>query len=137
MRAAAARFEIIDTWNSTGLAGSGSNDYRVKDLFVPDAHTIAVFACPLTGTLPTTPTLTVTPGMASEHYNLAVGDLNHDGHDDRASRRRGVRRLGEQRRGSARCDPRPDADPAAAWHDGRVGHVQTPPSPGTPDCEPL
>jgi len=37
----ASRFEIIDTWHSTGLAGSGSNDYRVKDLFVPDAHTIA------------------------------------------------------------------------------------------------
>ena len=39
--APASRFEIIDTWHSTGLAGSGSNDYRVKDLFVPDAHTIA------------------------------------------------------------------------------------------------
>ena len=39
--APAAQFEIIDTWHSTGLAGSGSNDYRVKDLFVPDAHTIA------------------------------------------------------------------------------------------------
>jgi alkylation response protein AidB-like acyl-CoA dehydrogenase len=38
--APAAQFEIIDTWHSTGLAGSGSNDYRVKDLFVPDAHTI-------------------------------------------------------------------------------------------------
>jgi indole-3-acetate monooxygenase len=39
--APASHFEIIDTWHSTGLAGSGSNDYRVKDLFVPDAHTIA------------------------------------------------------------------------------------------------
>jgi alkylation response protein AidB-like acyl-CoA dehydrogenase len=40
--APASRFEIIDTWHSTGLAGSGSNDYRVKDLlFVPEAHTIA------------------------------------------------------------------------------------------------
>jgi alkylation response protein AidB-like acyl-CoA dehydrogenase len=38
--APASQFEIIDTWHSTGLAGSGSNDYRVKDLFVPDAHTI-------------------------------------------------------------------------------------------------
>ncbi len=39
--APASQFEILDTWHSTGLAGSGSNDYRVKDLFVPDAHTIA------------------------------------------------------------------------------------------------
>jgi alkylation response protein AidB-like acyl-CoA dehydrogenase len=39
--APASRFEILDTWHSTGLAGSGSNDYRVKDLFVPEAHTIA------------------------------------------------------------------------------------------------
>ena len=39
--APASQFEIIDTWYSTGLAGSGSNDYRVKDLFVPDAQTIA------------------------------------------------------------------------------------------------
>jgi len=33
-------FEVIDTWHSTGLAGSGSNDYRCTDLFVPDDHTI-------------------------------------------------------------------------------------------------
>jgi indole-3-acetate monooxygenase len=39
--APASQFEIIDTWHSTGLAGSGSNDYRVKDLFVPAAQTIA------------------------------------------------------------------------------------------------
>ena len=39
--APASRFEIIDTWHSTGLAGSGSNDYRATDLFVPDAHTLS------------------------------------------------------------------------------------------------
>jgi alkylation response protein AidB-like acyl-CoA dehydrogenase len=37
--APASAFEIVDTWWGTGLAGSGSNDYRVKDLFVPDEHT--------------------------------------------------------------------------------------------------
>ena len=30
--------EIQDTWNTTGLAGSGSNDYSVTDAFVPDGH---------------------------------------------------------------------------------------------------
>ena len=39
--APASNFEIIDTWHSTGLAGSGSNDYAARDLFVPEAHTLA------------------------------------------------------------------------------------------------
>jgi alkylation response protein AidB-like acyl-CoA dehydrogenase len=37
--AAAASFEILDTWRTTGLAGSGSNDYTCTDLFVPAHHT--------------------------------------------------------------------------------------------------
>ena len=40
--APAASFEVIDTWHSTGLAGSGSNDYRTTDLFVPAAHTFSL-----------------------------------------------------------------------------------------------
>ena len=39
--APASNFEIIDTWHSTGLAGSGSHDYAARDLFVPEAHTLA------------------------------------------------------------------------------------------------
>jgi len=31
--------EILDTWYTTGLRGSGSNDYRIKDVFVPEEHT--------------------------------------------------------------------------------------------------
>ena len=37
--APASSFEVLDTWHSTGLAGSGSNDYQTRDLFVPQAHT--------------------------------------------------------------------------------------------------
>jgi alkylation response protein AidB-like acyl-CoA dehydrogenase len=32
--------EIIDTWYTTGLAGSGSCDYTITDVFVPDEHTL-------------------------------------------------------------------------------------------------
>jgi alkylation response protein AidB-like acyl-CoA dehydrogenase len=40
--APASSFEILDTWRSTGLAGSGSHDYRTADLFVPEAHTFVL-----------------------------------------------------------------------------------------------
>jgi alkylation response protein AidB-like acyl-CoA dehydrogenase len=32
---------IIDTWNVTGLRGTGSHDIEVEDLFVPDEHTFS------------------------------------------------------------------------------------------------
>lgn len=32
-------FEILDTWHTTGLAGSGSHDYQVSDAFVPAEQT--------------------------------------------------------------------------------------------------
>jgi alkylation response protein AidB-like acyl-CoA dehydrogenase len=41
MLAPASSFEVIDTWHSTGLAGSGGNDFAARDLFVPEAHTLA------------------------------------------------------------------------------------------------
>jgi indole-3-acetate monooxygenase len=33
--------KITDTWQVVGLRGTGSDDYEVADLFVPDAHAIA------------------------------------------------------------------------------------------------
>lgn len=35
-----ADVEILDTWHTTGLAGSGSCDYTITDLFVPREHTL-------------------------------------------------------------------------------------------------
>jgi 3-hydroxy-9,10-secoandrosta-1,3,5(10)-triene-9,17-dione monooxygenase len=35
-------YSIIDTWHSSGLKGTGSNDVEVKDVFVPEAMTLAV-----------------------------------------------------------------------------------------------
>jgi alkylation response protein AidB-like acyl-CoA dehydrogenase len=33
--------EILDTWYTTGLRGTGSNDIAVRDVFVPDEHTFS------------------------------------------------------------------------------------------------
>jgi 3-hydroxy-9,10-secoandrosta-1,3,5(10)-triene-9,17-dione monooxygenase len=35
-------YRIVDTWNATGLRGTGSNDVEVDDAFVPEAMTLAV-----------------------------------------------------------------------------------------------
>jgi alkylation response protein AidB-like acyl-CoA dehydrogenase len=43
MMARAAEWQILDTWYTTGLAGSGSNDYTAADLFVPAEHTFSLF----------------------------------------------------------------------------------------------
>lgn len=39
-----SEFTILDTWHSVGLAGSGSHDVEVKDLFVP-AHRTLPLGC--------------------------------------------------------------------------------------------
>ncbi|HEX6499714.1 MAG TPA: acyl-CoA dehydrogenase family protein [Micromonosporaceae bacterium] len=40
---------VFDTWDTTGLRGSGSNDYAVEDLFIPEHHSF-VFSEPKSGT---------------------------------------------------------------------------------------
>jgi len=37
----AADCEILDTWYSIGLRGTGSHDYQVSDVFVPAAHSLS------------------------------------------------------------------------------------------------
>jgi alkylation response protein AidB-like acyl-CoA dehydrogenase len=38
--------EILDTWHTTGLAGSGSHDYRAHDVFVPEERSFDVLSPP-------------------------------------------------------------------------------------------
>jgi alkylation response protein AidB-like acyl-CoA dehydrogenase len=42
MLAPAASFQVLDTWYTTGLAGSGSHDYVTEDLFVPAEHSFSL-----------------------------------------------------------------------------------------------
>lgn len=37
------KVNILDTWHVLGLRGSGSTDYEVEDVFVPDAHVFKYF----------------------------------------------------------------------------------------------
>lgn len=46
MMASAVSWQVLDTWHTTGLAGSGSNDYVTNDLFVPDEHSFSLFDPP-------------------------------------------------------------------------------------------
>ena len=40
----AEKAEVLDTWYVDGMAGTGSNDVRVADLFVPEARTVSLAA---------------------------------------------------------------------------------------------
>ena len=42
----ASALEIIDTWHTTGMRGTGSVDFRATDLFVPEEHSYSVFEPP-------------------------------------------------------------------------------------------
>lgn len=39
----ASACKVHDNWRTTGLAGSGSNDWSVEDVFVPEAHSFSLF----------------------------------------------------------------------------------------------
>jgi alkylation response protein AidB-like acyl-CoA dehydrogenase len=42
----AEEIEVLDTWHTTGLAGSGSHDYQATDVFVPAERTFDLLEAP-------------------------------------------------------------------------------------------
>ncbi len=63
---------IVDTWNATGLAGTGSNDIAVEDAFVPD-HRIAPMRALCKGE---GPGRAVNPGYLYRLPQMAVFSFN-------------------------------------------------------------
>ena len=54
----ASSCDILDTWHSIGLRGTGSHDYAVADVFVPEDHSISFRSQPVeSGPLYAIPTI--------------------------------------------------------------------------------
>ncbi|ANP53146.1 alkylation response protein AidB-like acyl-CoA dehydrogenase [Streptomyces griseochromogenes] len=85
------QFEIHDTWYTTGLAGSGSNDYSCQDLFVPAEHAFALTRPRRPGPLLRTPDA-VQRKMPGIPLGLARAALDHavDLAEGRADRETGT-----------------------------------------------
>ncbi len=61
-------FEILDTWHTSGLCGSGSHDVRLDDVFVPDARIVA----PIGGSRHANPLLNFPLGARLAYNKVAV-----------------------------------------------------------------
>ena len=67
--------EILDTWHSIGLRGTGSHDFAVADVFVPAAHSLSFREPPVeSGPLYALPTIALfSTGLAA----VALGIARH------------------------------------------------------------
>lgn len=77
----ADRWQVLDTWDTVGLAGSGSHDYTISDAFVPAEQTWMIGAPGRPGTLYAWPgmfivnLLGVPLGVAADACDTATGLL--------------------------------------------------------------
>jgi indole-3-acetate monooxygenase len=65
--------EVLDTWDSIGLRGTGSHDYTVTDVFVPAAHSLSLREPPVEqGPLYAMPMIAVSaPALAAVGLGIA------------------------------------------------------------------
>ncbi|GLW52541.1 acyl-CoA dehydrogenase family protein [Kitasatospora phosalacinea] len=68
--------EVIDNWDTTGLCGSGSCDYTMTDVFVPEEHTYT-FATPQGRPGPLTQPDSFTRAMCGVPLGVARAALDH------------------------------------------------------------
>ena len=61
-------YEILDTWHTSGIRGSGSHDVRIDDVFVPEARLIA----PIGGSDHASPLLNFPLGARLSYNKVAV-----------------------------------------------------------------
>ncbi|GLZ78584.1 acyl-CoA dehydrogenase [Actinorhabdospora filicis] len=69
-------YDVHDTWFTTGLAGSGSRDYSVRDLFVPEEHVFSFHAPHRAGPLHAAPDA-ILRKMSGVPLGLARAALDH------------------------------------------------------------
>ena len=68
--------EVLDTWHTTGLRGSGSRDYVIGDVFVPEEHSFS-FGTPLSRTGPLATPDAFVRNMPGVPLGLARAALDH------------------------------------------------------------
>ncbi len=87
----AGEVTVHDTWDSPGLAGTGSNEYSITDCFVPESRTFVLSGPPRRGgalfALPTHAFLT------PDHTGISLGCARH-ALAECAARARGKQRIG-------------------------------------------
>ncbi|MER5641828.1 acyl-CoA dehydrogenase family protein [Kitasatospora sp. NPDC002227] len=69
------QLDVQETWDTTGLRGSGSKDYRVTDMFVPEEHTFSFAEPRVTG--PTATPDTILRNMAGVPLGVARAAIDH------------------------------------------------------------
>jgi len=78
-----AAVEVIDTWHVSGLRGTGSHDFRVREFFVADDYALSAFtAAPLQpGTLYATP-ISTTFAAAIACVSIGIARAAIDSYDN-------------------------------------------------------
>ncbi len=107
-------YKIIDTWNSTGLKGTGSNDVEAKDVFVPDYMTLAVkdvAGGPTPGSVANPGALYALPGICAVRVRVVrSGSRQRTGLPGRLCRNRQASRFDLQSRQAGRFADDADQD---------------------------